>query len=485
LYNDPVSRSGFMNMRSLNSIVTDSSAASSSWGSGSRIMNGAVNMLPDGRWLTPLYTVFAEAGWARGLVTTTEITHATPAGFAANAWTRENPLTIASQYIERKVEVLLGGGAAHFDGGRRSDKRDLKQEFRDAGYAVAMDFQELKAAPVGDRLLGLFAGGHLPFALDHLRDPKLVEKIPTLAAMTRAAIERLARNDRFILQVEGGRVDHGAHNSDAAAALYDQLALDDAIDVCLAFQRENPDTLVVLTSDHGNANFGLNGTGSGYGESSPRFANLRNIMSTFPTILDRLRKRGTSIEAPLIAPDRDDALTPKSSPYKVAEPEKLPRDPVIRSTVEKLASAPTKAVGSGLEVSAQDIAEVIGDATGFKVSVRRAEAFARVLAGHPGALYDNLNTVTAQLGLLMANHHAIGFTSGAHTGDYVPVLAVGPGADRFHGFIENTDVFVHFTDLAGINFRNPTLPLLSEAAPAASGVERIASYADAEVSGQA
>ena len=68
-------------MRSLNSLVTDSAAASTSWGSGSRVKNGTLNILPDGRRLRPLCTVFGEAGWARGLVTTTEITHATPAGF--------------------------------------------------------------------------------------------------------------------------------------------------------------------------------------------------------------------------------------------------------------------------------------------------------------------------------------------------------------------------------------------------------------------
>jgi alkaline phosphatase len=287
----------------------------------------------------------------------------------------------------------------------------------------------------------------------------------------------LGRKERFILQVEGGRVDHAAHNSDAAGALYEQLALDEAIDACLEFQRENPDTLIVLTSDHGNANFGLNGTGRGYGESSPRFANVRNVKATFPVILERLKKLSTPIEAPLVAPDRDDALTPKPMPYEVAEPEKLPQDPVNGSASSNLSAAVSR--GSGYEVSPEIIADVIGEATGFKVSTRRAEAFARVLAGEPGSIYDSLNTVTAQLGLLMANHLAIGFTSGAHTGDYVPILALGPGAERFHGFLENTDVFVHYTELAGIDFRNPSLPLLADAGPAAESVERIASYAAA------
>src|SRR5262245_49054513 len=84
LYTNPKIHSGWMNMRSLNSLVTDSSAASSSWGCGSRIINGMVNERGNGDRLTTLYELFDQAGWKRGLVTTTEITPATPAGFATS-----------------------------------------------------------------------------------------------------------------------------------------------------------------------------------------------------------------------------------------------------------------------------------------------------------------------------------------------------------------------------------------------------------------
>jgi alkaline phosphatase len=74
---------GFLDMASLNSMVTDSSAASSSWGSGSRVFNAAVNVLPDGTKLTPIGWLAADRGRKVGLVTTTTVTHATPAGFAS------------------------------------------------------------------------------------------------------------------------------------------------------------------------------------------------------------------------------------------------------------------------------------------------------------------------------------------------------------------------------------------------------------------
>jgi alkaline phosphatase len=83
LYSHPAARVGLMNTRSLNSLVTDSSAASSAWGSGTRIINGVVNQAGDGTPLRHLYEILGDARWKRGLVTTTEITHATPAGFAS------------------------------------------------------------------------------------------------------------------------------------------------------------------------------------------------------------------------------------------------------------------------------------------------------------------------------------------------------------------------------------------------------------------
>jgi alkaline phosphatase len=129
LFNNPAARHGLMNTRSLNSLVTDSAAASSSWGSGSRVPNGALNVLPDGQLLTPLYSLFAQQGWSRGLVTTAEITHATPAGFAAATRSRDNAELIASQYLDHQIDVLLGGGKPFFKPDKRKDKRDLRAEF--------------------------------------------------------------------------------------------------------------------------------------------------------------------------------------------------------------------------------------------------------------------------------------------------------------------------------------------------------------------
>jgi alkaline phosphatase len=497
LVQQPDTRHALMNTRSLNSMVTDSAAASSAWGSGSRVVNGAINVLPDGKLLTPLCALFGEAGWATGMVTTAEITHATPAGFAVAVKARGDSQAIAVQYLTRKVDVLLGGGRPFFSPRSRKDKRDLRADFAAAGYTVVLDRDSLLKAPLDTKILGTFAEGHLPYTIDHRSDAKLKASTPTLVEMTRAALARLERHERFILQVEGARIDHAAHNSDAAAAINDQLALDEAIDACIEFQRKHPDTLVVITTDHANSNLGLNGMGGGYRTSSQRFATIKDVRMSFPEILKRIEKAGEKIKIPPTPSDPEDKLDvadpmAKIDPKGKVEGEKEPEKPDKSSDEtepgakaaggqkpkeEKPAFTGAVQLSSAYRVKPEAIVSIVADATGYKTSLRRAALFARVLAGEYPALYDQMNSAVTQLGQLMGNRLGVGWTGNTHTADYVQVLAIGPGSERFQGLVQNTDVFVHYTQLAGIDFKNPTAPLIAHAGPEADEAEGSAGYA--------
>lgn len=402
-----------VNMRSLNSVVTDSAAASSAWGSGSRVVNGVINQLPGGIDLRPIYQLFDELTWKRGLVTTTEITHATPAGFVANCSSRGSAEHIARQYLDRRVQVLLGGGHKFFEATKRRDKTDLLFEFRQAGYAVCENASELDAASLDRPWLGLFASGHLPYTVDQISDTSLLRRVPTLAAMARRALDKLSRADHFILQVEGGRVDHAAHNCDIAAAVRDMLAFDEAIDVCVEFQRRVPETLLVITTDHGTANPGLIGTGRSYEESPKLFAHVLQVQRSFEAMANDLKAAGT----------------------------------------------------------AASVQKILREATGYNAPDAKAALLVDSINGKHKQMFDHMSSAAAQLGQLMANHFGVGWTGTAHTADYVPLLAIGPGAARFGGFQQNTDVFLNYLALAGIDYRNPTAPLLSECGPSAGQVE--------------
>lgn len=491
LMGQPGSHNALVNTRSLNSMVTDSSAGSSAWGSGSRVVNGAVNILPDGKLLTPIYSLFNEAGWATGLVTTAEITHATPAGFAVAIKSRGDSQAIAAQYLTRKVDVLLGGGRPFFSPKARKDKRDLRADFTAAGYTVVLDRDSLMKAPLDTKLLGTFADGHIPYSIDHRNDAKLKASTPTLAEMTKAALARLERHERFILQVEGARIDHAAHNSDAPAAIHDQIALDEAIDLCIEFQKTHPDTLVVITTDHANSNLGLNGMGGGYRTSSQRFATLKDVKMSYPEILKRIEKAGQKVKVAAVPNDPEDKLDvvdpmakidPKGKTEGEKEPEKTDKPSTDadkekeKADDEKTKFTAAVQMASAIQVKPEVLATILGETTGYKPSVRRATLFAKVLAGEYPALFDQMNSPITQLGQLMANRLGVGWTGNTHTADYVTMVAVGPGSERFQGLIQNTDVFVHYTQLAGIDFKNPSAPLIAHAGPEADEVERHAEY---------
>ncbi len=459
LYNHPAAKTGLMNTRSLNSIVTDSSAASSAWGSGARIINGVVNQNGEGKPLKHIFELLANERWTRGLVTTAEITHATPAGFASSVSSRDKAPEIASQYLKGKVDLLLGGGAKYFDKAYRLDKRDLLKEFRDAGYAVMEKPAELAVAPTNKRWLGLFSRSHLPFTLDHVHDPKLLSNVPTLATMTAAALRRLENESHFILQVEGGRIDHGCHNNDAAAALYDQIAFDEAIDVCLEYQKRDPETLIVITTDHATGGLALNGSGDSYGQSIWQFGNLRDIKQSFPVMLKPL-KRQPAVDEPDF--EKDDAAEKKKEDAKSAAQKE--REKVEKKIKEENVATPT------------EIIQIVEAGTGYKMPYRKAELLRQSLMNVGESIFDTRKSDTAALGDVLANYLAISFTSTAHTADHVPVVAIGPGAERFGGYIQNTDIFGHYLDLAGVDFRNPQEPLIEARGRDAGAVEDIVRY---------
>ena len=473
LCGNPKVHSGWMNMRSLNSLVTDSSAASSSWGSGARIINGMVNQRGNGDRLTTLYELFEQASWKRGLVTTTEITHATPAGFATNSESRDHADKIAMQYLERRVDLLLGGGYKFFSAKDRKDKRDLFADFARNGYYTMRSLDELKAAPSDKRWLGLFDKSHLPFTIDQRESYSRQMRIPTLATMTAAALKRLEKEPHFILQVEGGRVDHACHNCDGVSAMHEQIAFDEAIDVCLEFQQRVPDTLIVITTDHGNANLGLNGMGSAYGQSTWLFANALKVRKSFAELLDLLRKTEKTKIADLPAKEaKAYEMNPAAHPQDAEVTDK--DDEKGEDEEKKKKEAKEKDVI--LVKSQKEIIEIIEKWTSYKITSKQADMLAPFLSKKGDTLYSVLKADVAGLGHLMANYVGIGFTGNAHTADYVPITAVGPGAEKFGGFVENTDVFYHFLNFGKIDFRNPTEPLITEASPTAHEVERIDEY---------
>ena len=394
LYNnrDRAYHRGLMDMASLDSPVTDSAAASSSWGGGKRIQNGAINMLPDGRRLKPICQIFRDAGKKTGLVTTTRMTHATPAGFAVNVPDRNMEDEIALQYLKHEYDLLMGGGSRHFDPDEREDGKDLWAGFRAKGYQVVRKKSELTGNH-DRKLLGIFSESHLPYTIDRRNSSALNATVPTIAEMTETALKRLDGSSvGFLLQVEGGRVDHGAHGNDAAALIYDQIEFDEAVSVALDFIADRDDTLLIITTDHGNANPGLSGAGERYSESAARLDHIQHFTRSNDWILSEL--------------DEHSSITN------------------IRNRVEA--------------------------ATAIGITKQEASMIKQSLEGSLQTVYRAKSDSDAVLGSVLANYLSINWLSTSHTADYVELAALGPGIEQMDAFTRNTELFDMMVKMAGV-----------------------------------
>jgi alkaline phosphatase len=227
---------------------------------------------------TPVATILELAkakGKAVGAITTTELTHATPAATYAHICHRDAQYAIAAQAVPGGagfntalgdgVDVLMGGGRNHFtpfdattNPRGRADGRNLLAELAAKGYTVAATKTEMAAAPNNKKFIGLYSSkSHLEYELDRTATPPLGEGAmqPSLAEMTAKAIDILSQNPNgFFLMVEGGRIDHALHATNAKRALVDTVAFDDAIKAALdkmkAVDPTLSNTLIVVTADH-------------------------------------------------------------------------------------------------------------------------------------------------------------------------------------------------------------------------------------------
>lgn len=258
LYTDNKVSRGIMDMASASSIVTDSAAASSSWGGGARVNNGSLNISPSGEENMPIWQKFKAKGKKAGCVTTVPITHATPAGFTVAMKSRNDQSAIAEEYLRIGYDVLLGGGQKYFAAEHRKDKKDMFTAFAQQNYVIAKNKADLRNIDKSKKLLGVFDFDALPYEIDRKQSAELTNTIPTLAEMTQIAIDQMKdQKEGFVLQVESGKVDWAAHANDVAALIHEQLQFDEAISVAMKFAEQDKNTLVVITTDHGNANPGM------------------------------------------------------------------------------------------------------------------------------------------------------------------------------------------------------------------------------------
>ena len=251
---------GYAKTQSSNKFITDSAAGGTALACGVKTYNSAVGVDSNGEPQASILEEAEKKGLSTGLVSTSAITHATPASFIAHEGARFTYEAIAADFLDTDVDVFIGGGLKHFS--QRQDGRDLTGELKAKGYQVLQNMQEIAAVKSG-KLAGLTAPEH------NVRYPERGDMLPV---STETAIRILSNNKKgFFLMVEGSMIDWGGHQNSLPYIVEEMLDFDRTIGKALEFAAQDGETLVIVTADHETSGLAITGGNTQTGMVQARF----------------------------------------------------------------------------------------------------------------------------------------------------------------------------------------------------------------------
>ena len=391
---------GIATSYSASSDVTDSAAGGTALATGHKTYNGAIGVDVDGRAVTSIAELAHRSGAKVGIATSVTINHATPASFYAHQPSRNDYYEIGTQLAASGFEFFAGGDFAEKVNSSDPSAPHLYNITREAGYAIARGYDEYEALSAdADKVLLIQKADMVEEALPYAIDAR--EGDLTLTQVTTAAIDHLydkRHKEGFFLMVEGGKIDYACHANDAATALREVVDFDRAIGVAYDFYLQHPkETLIIITADHETGGMTL-GNGS-YALNFKALQEQQVSQPGFSRIVNRMRHESR------------DAVTWEQMK------EALKANFGFWDTVP-LSERDEQALRSEYERSFQ------GDR-----NVKMAES-----------LYYRDEPIAALAVRILNRIAMVSWPVGSHTAAYVPIFAVGNGAELFTGQMDNTDI---------------------------------------------
>ena len=390
--------------------VTDSAASGTALATGHKTKNGALGLLPD--LTTPVMSIAVgakDAGARVGIATSVSVDHATPAAFYAHEPNRNSYHKIGNQLFEAGFDFYAGSDFRQPAADKaEGETKSLYERAASEGYVIVRGYDNyLKASPSAGRVILLQPEQPsnadrtcLPYAIDRH------EGDLTLTQITRAAIESLSEGKQgFFLMVEGGKIDYACHANDAATVVHEVVDMDSAIREAVAFYEKHPkETLIVVTADHETGGLVL-----GRGPYELHTDLLRHQRMSAEEYTRHLNRLHTDLG------------------------EKL--------TWERVEADLRENWGFGVDVKLND-----------HQKERLHKAFEAFIAGRDEAkanLYASLGGIADAARRTMAECALVGWQSGGHSNGYVPVFAIGVGAEQFVGRFDNILIPKKIAAIAG------------------------------------
>ena len=388
--------------------ITDSSAGGTALATGVKTYNGAIGVDANKERVMSVAERAKRAGKKVGVTTSVSIDHATPAAFYGHQPDRSMYYEIALQLPEAGFDFYAGSGflkpARTFD---KKDAPSIYPIFEQAGYTIARGLDEYKAKADGAGKMVLMqkegaSSSSLPYAIDR-REGDL-----TLAQITESGIDFLSRDNKkgFFLMVEGGKIDWACHSNDPATMVKEVIDMDNAVRVAYEFYKKHPkETLIVITADHETGGLGLG--------NSNYTLNLKSLDCQKQSV---------------------DLLSRALTDLRKAKGNK--------ATWEDVKALLTERMGFWGELTP----------TWEQEKMLRDEfesSFVRNKVVFEESLYSKTEPLAAVAKKVLSQMSKLGWTTGSHSAEYVPVFAVGAGSKLFMGKMDNTDIPKRIAKAAG------------------------------------
>lgn len=388
--------------------VTDSAAGGTALATGTKTKNGTIGMEQDQQ--TPIASIAMRAkekGCRVGIATSVSIDHATPAAFYAHNPNRKNYYQIGKDLFTAGFDFYAGSDFLDPDNhGQGESLYTLASQY---GYTLARGYEDFMAKnEQADKLILLQTEkasatyrDAIPYAIDR-REGDLC-----LSDITSAAIRFLSKDlsKGFFLMVEGGKIDWACHSNDAATAFREVVDLNESIRQALQFYENHPDeTLIVISADHETGGLVL-GTGA-YALNLQALQYQRVSETAFTSILNSLRRQ------------------------------------------------------TGNRVTWEQARQALADNFGFwnelKLTEQQAkrleEVYCRTFTGSDVEMekseYAQDEPLAAEAVRIINEIAMVGWVSGGHSAGYVPVFAIGAGADHFQGRMDNVEIPARIAEIA-------------------------------------
>lgn len=380
---------------SASSPVTDSAAAGTALATGFKTRNGMLGMNADTVAVQSIASKLKADGYGIGLVTTVAPDDATPGAFYAHVPNRGMFYAIGKDYAASGYEFLAGAGLrGTTDQGKPTD---LMKILRESGIQVVRGIDALTET-TSNRVILLNTDTIKPNDVGYSIDS--LENTLTLPDMTKACLAHLEKftPDKFFIMVEGGNIDHAGHGNDGATAIKEILNFNQAVKVAYDFYLAHPDeTLIVITADHDTGGMSVGNSFTGYDAHLQYIDHQKMSKEAFSDWCRALlnSRRDYTWD------DMKEFLTDNMGFWKFV--------PVNDEQTDRL--------------------HTLFDNT-FKLRNSTDQQ----------SLYNSFNAFAVEVFNVMNTVTGIGWTSPHHTGNEVPVFAIGVGAGKFASFNDNTDI---------------------------------------------